>query len=266
MQQELAQALSELKNLPLDTAKEINAWVDVFIRRCTQVIEKNGPQKQAQRKIQAWMVKGVHRGSGPGETSGKKILRKSNPLTWIDFAKARNQKKNTIRKYGRMGFREQVEKAVSTGSAWKLAKWARRQAGEVIETPQIPTLIRDNTISMDNVQKAELLAEKFFPTLPEIDLTDMESSRSRPTFEVSSEIIEEDVKAQIKRTAPDKAPGHDKIPNRFWKLMADVVSEYLAKLFSKCLEAGVCPAHFKKSITVVLRKERKENYQAINSY
>ena len=165
-----------------------------------------------------------------------------------------------------MEFREQVEKAVSTGSAWKLAKWARRQAGEVIETPQIPTLIWDNTVAMDNVQKAELLAEKFFPTLPEIDLTDMESSRSRPTFEVSSEITKEDVKAQIKRTAPDKAPGHDKIPNRFWKLTADVVSEHLAKLFSKCLEAGVCPAHFKKSITVVLRKERKENYQVVSAY
>jgi len=116
------------------------------------------------------------------------------------------------------------------------------------------------------MEKAELLAEKFFPTLPEIDLTDMESSRSRPTFEVSSEITEEDVKVQIKRTAPDKAPGHDKIPNRFWKLTAGVVSEHLAKLFSKCLEAGVCPAHFKKSITVVLRKERKENYQAVSAY
>jgi hypothetical protein len=44
------------------------------------------------------------------------------------------------------------------------------------------------------------------------------------------------------------------------------VSEHLAKLFSKCLEAGVCPAHFRKSITVVLRKERKENYQVVSAY
>jgi len=34
LQQELAQALSELKN-PLDTTEEIDASVDIFIRRCT---------------------------------------------------------------------------------------------------------------------------------------------------------------------------------------------------------------------------------------
>jgi hypothetical protein len=55
MQQELAQALSELKNLPLDTAEEINAWVDVFIRRCTQVIEKMVPKsKPSERSKPGW--------------------------------------------------------------------------------------------------------------------------------------------------------------------------------------------------------------------
>jgi hypothetical protein len=59
---------------------------------------------------------------------------------------------------------------------------------------------------------------------------------------------------------PDKAPGKDKIPNRLLKLAEDSLAPMLTILFNKSINIKCCPAKFKKSITVALRKPSKDNY------
>ncbi|KAJ5145644.1 uncharacterized protein N7515_000208 [Penicillium bovifimosum] len=64
------------------------------------------------------------------------------------------------------------------------------------------------------------------------------------------------------------APGGDGIPNSLWhKLIGvPVILETLVQLFNACINTGYNPSHFQRSITVVLRKQGKSDYQPANSF
>jgi hypothetical protein len=76
---------------------------------------------------------------------------------------ATNRKKTVIRKWRRTNYWEGVEEPVKEGNLWKLARWARKQAGETIEAPQIPNLHWQGEEPRTDEGKAELLSKKFFP-------------------------------------------------------------------------------------------------------
>lgn len=66
--------------------------------------------------------------------------------------------------------------------------------------------------------------------------------------------------------SPDKAPGEDGIPNRALKAMSSILAPLLLKVFSWSMRKRYCPKHFKKAITVVLRKPGKDDYSQPKSY
>ncbi|KAM3547578.1 hypothetical protein ARSEF4850_009934 [Beauveria asiatica] len=75
-----------------------------------------------------------------------------------------------------------------------------------------------------------------------------------------------EIEKAVKSAAPNKAPGVDGITNCVLQGTLDILMPYLHKLFNACLEQGYCPAHFKETVTVVLRKPGKEDYSQPKSY
>ena len=68
-------------------------------------------------------------------------------------------------------------------------------------------------------------------------------------------------------TALDKALGEDQLPNRVLKLAVNLLVPILMMIFNRSLELQYCPAAFKRSITVVLRKpEPKKSFHHPKSY
>lgn len=66
--------------------------------------------------------------------------------------------------------------------------------------------------------------------------------------------------------AAKKAPGPDGIPDLVLRILADVLTPPLTRLFNACLSFGYCPDHFRVAETVALRKPGKEDYTQVKSY
>jgi hypothetical protein len=112
--------------------------------------------------------------------AAREFRNNSGLMTWIGRAKATNRKKTVIRRWRRTNYQEGVEEAVKEGNLWRLARRARKQAGETIEAPQISSLHWQGEEARTKEEKAELLSKKFF--LPELDADLSDISKSANLF------------------------------------------------------------------------------------
>ena len=63
-----------------------------------------------------------------------------------------------------------------------------------------------------------------------------------------------------------KAAGPDGIINRVLHVAAVQIAPHLTRIFNWSLRLGYCPAHFRQSTTIVLRKQGKDDYTAPKAY
>jgi hypothetical protein len=99
----------------------------------------------------------------------------------------------------------------------------------------------------------------------EADLSDIRDTLFQDsTFQNSIEIprlaTAEEVSGLLKARKPYKAPGNDRIPNSFLRVMGPKLAEAVAQLVNACWALGHFLARFKEARTVVLRKPRKPSY------
>ena len=177
---------------------------------------------------------------------------------------ARNKKGRHIQKLLRNTHRQRVEEISSSKSGlWKLVKWAKNR--HIVAPTCTPTLQKpDGGFAHQAQEKAETLRQTFFPSPRRADLLDI-SEFEYPQPIVCPEITETEIERAVRRAAPNKAPGTDGIPNGILHQTLDIILLALHKLFNACLRLGYCPAHFRESITVVLRKQDKD-YTQLKSY
>lgn len=119
----------------------------------------------------------------------------------------------------------------------------------------------------DKVGKANLLAAKFFPKPPEAGLTDMEGYKYSEEVDFSA-LTDHDVNNAVRDVSNNKSSGDDEIANRAIILLFDQTDllPMLRRLFQACLTIHYRPEHFKKSITVSLRKPDKGFYTSFKNY
>jgi hypothetical protein len=80
------------------------------------------------------------------------------------------------------------------------------------------------------------------------------------------QITEKEIRDTIRAASPLKTPGPDGITNKALQAGADELTTHLTRIFNQSLHLGYCPAHFRESTTVVLRKPSKDNYTVPKSY
>lgn len=220
----LASQLPQLNSLPLNNTDELDNWLKAFLEICQQAITKFVRTSTPSKYSKSGWTADCSEAVAESRRAERAFHQDRCLKTWIERAKAVNRKKNTIRKWRRMHFRESVEKAIVDGKAWKLARWSRKGAMEVRETPQIPWLHWEGEEAYSNEEKARLLSKKFFPPQLEADLSDIADIAPQTAKDINQDVTKDDVLASIDKTVSDKAPGPDEIPNRFWKETADTVS------------------------------------------
>jgi ribonuclease HI len=181
------------------------------------------------------------------------------------YRQARNRKGRLVQKTLRNTHRQRVEEASTTQDGlWKLVKWAKNRHN--ISAACTPPIAKpDGTLADRPEEKAEILRQSFFPPPARANLSDIEGYDYPPAIECPRITLQEIEKA-IRRAAPNKAPGTDGIPNGILHQLLDILSPSLVRLFNACLDRGYCPAHFKDSITVVLRKQGKDDYTQPKAY
>jgi len=184
---------------------------------------------------------------------------------WEAFRQSRHRLGRESAKLARSLHRDRIEKGTqSIEDFWKVARWVRRRGAT--GSSFTPTL-RDASGQgiQDPEEKAKLLFRVLHPTPPEADLKDIEGY-NYPEPIATPKITIKEVKRAITSAAPGKAPGPDNIPNLVLQRLLPIIGDYLTNLFNDCLRHGYCPEHFRKSITVILRKPGKDDYSDPKSY
>jgi len=181
------------------------------------------------------------------------------------YRNARNGKGRHIRKTLRNTYRQKVEEVSASDSGlWKLVKWAKnRHVAAPTCTPAV--MKSDGELAHQAEDKAETLRQSFFPPPISADLSDINGYDYPSPIECPA-ITQHEIEKAVRRAAPNKAPGTDDIPNAILHQTLDILLPTLHRLFNACLQLGYCPAHFKESITVVLRKPGKDDYTQPKSY
>jgi ribonuclease HI len=181
------------------------------------------------------------------------------------YRQARNKKGRQIQKTLRNTHRQRVEEASSSKSGlWKLVKWAKNR--HIVSPTCTPTLIKPGGgFARQAKEKAETLRESFFPPPLKANLSDI-NGFAYPQPVECPEITPSEIEKAIRKAAPNKTPGTDDIPNGILHQTLDLILPNLCGLFNACLQQGYCPAHFRQSITVVLRKLDKDDYTQPKSY
>ena len=127
---------------------------------------------------------------------------------------------------------------------WKAVKWAKNRGPRSSTLPALVIPGSSHLQYKTNPQaKARLLQEKFFPSPPEADLSDISSVIYPSPIEVD-QITHTEVYQAIMRPAPFKAPGPTLIPNIILQHLAPILSPLLQRAFNVSLEIGYCAKLF----------------------
>ncbi|KAI1829205.1 hypothetical protein DTO027I6_9898 [Penicillium roqueforti] len=203
----------------------------------------------------------------------RKHTRTKDPYDWMIYSEARNKKSRLVKKALSKAHRRRVQQVIEDGpqGMWRLAKWARNRAGTYERglTPslKIQDLRSPGKLAETVDQKAEAFRMAFFPQPPPADLADTVSFQYPQPVEFPPITLQE-IQDAVKTAKAGKAPGEDGIPNSLWHKLIEVsvILRMLGQLFNACVRVGYNPTHFQRSITVVLRKQGKSDYQLAKSY
>lgn len=165
---------------------------------------------------------------------------------YVSYRQAVNKKKRQIKRDSTLGWRRTVADIMrDPAKMWRLTKWARTTVQQPPPPPQFPPIKdRDGMLHGPNEDKADVLADHFFPPPVNADLADIAGHVYPPELSVSQEVTTDNILGILKTIAPDKAPRSDSIPNRFLRECRDVLAEPLAKLFQDCLQRSYHPTPF----------------------
>jgi ribonuclease HI/exonuclease III len=244
----------------------LDRYVGEVTKAIQSAIERTTPLKRWSSRARAGWTSECKETQAEARRLKRRNARLHTDESWEAYRVARNQKGRVIRKALLQGHRNQVESAIkSPESMWKLARWARIR-GEV--APTTTPILRDPATNIEHTEpqnKAKLLKATFFPTPPEPDLQDIHGAEYRDQISFP-DITEREVLQAIASTPPKKAPGPDGIINKVLHIIAAQLAPHLTRIYNWSLRLGYCPAHFRQSTTVVLRKPGKDDYTIPKAY
>ncbi|SLM39698.1 Reverse transcriptase domain [Lasallia pustulata] len=181
---------------------------------------------------------------------------------YLETARA---KQAAIRGGSLLWFRNRIAEAFEPKDLWKLANWARSNGDKPKGLPQLPD-IRDGTgWATTNESKARVFTRQFFPPPRATNLSDMESCQYLPPLSISNDVTADDIRTELRKLKPDKAPGPDNIPNKVLKLAQEELTPLLTAITQACYSVGYHPKSCKDAVTVVLKKPNKD-YREAKSY
>ncbi|KUM55431.1 hypothetical protein ACN42_g11847 [Penicillium freii] len=198
---------------------------------------------------------------------------------------ARNRKSRLIKAALRLYHRRKVQEVIEEGPAgmWRMNKWARNRQGAYDKgiTPSIK-IPGSEGLAETVEEKAAAFQQAFFPVPPPADLSDINQTTINHDMMVINHdqmainrdpihfpaITYQEIAHAVKSSPPNKAPGEDGLPNSLWHKLIEIpaVLDTISRIYNTYIQIGTNPSHFQKSITVVLRKARKRDYQLTKSY
>ena len=152
----------------------------------------------------------------------------------------------------------------TSNNMWKACKWTRNKISKKI----CMSTLHDHSFMLseiDSIKKALILLKKFFLSSSTIILTNIQEITYNQNLKLKNIQFHEMTKI-IAMQIFNKISKHDDIINRILKWINDIIASHLQRIFNVNLKINYCSKHFKKSITIAMRKSQKEIYSFAFSY
>ncbi len=186
---------------------------------------------------------------------------------WEAYHEALHAKREAIKKAKAVHFKKAVADAArGRGGIWPLAKSAKTRSHLPNTPPSIPTLVTPSETATTPQEKAEALKMRFFPPMPDANLSDIPNALYPPEQPSPMSVSEEDISLVIKKAHPFKAAGSNGIPFFILKCLGSSLVSYLQPLFQACVNLSYHPTAFCHCNTVPLRKLGKGDYSVPGSW
>jgi ribonuclease HI len=167
----------------------------------------------------------------------------------------------------RQHWRDWLEKADDPDIwvAHKLVSSAATDGGKA-RIPILKHKVGENEIpASTNSEKSEALAKCFFPPRPQ-DSEDQNGNGPVRKQVANSKITKEQIRRQLRKLKPYKAPGPDGIPNIVLTKCSQLLTDRLHRIYEAMYERSLFYAPWKCFTTVVLRKPGKPRYDVPKAY
>jgi hypothetical protein len=180
---------------------------------------------------------------------------------WRVYLEALNAKGEAIRKAKAAHFKQAVAEAARGRSGiWPLAEWAKSRSQVPPTLPSIPNLVTQSGTAMTPSEKADALKTRFFPPMPDADLSDIPNASYPPEIPTAMLISEEEISSVIKKSHPFKVAGSDSITFFVLKCLGSPLVSFIKPLFQVCIDFSYHATAFCHCNTVLLRKPGKGDY------
>ena len=157
-----------------------------------------------------------------------------------------------------------TQEQAPNSALWRISRWSKQRASKPPAPPHLPPLRRSTSdpLQHNNEEKTRILAEKFFPTTGNADLSDInpEANRTRD-IPIPSTSLPTNSSGQFSASPNNKAPGPDRIPNEALKAILPAIAPRTGPC-NKSMpgQRQEIPTSFKESTTIATRKEQKPDY------
>ncbi len=130
----------------------------------------------------------------------------------------------------------------------------RQTKNRAFKQPCLPNIWKsDGYLAKEPQKKIEELKKALIPTSHAADLSDL-TNFVYPNDLPMPRITQKEIFQTGNSLHTNKAPGPDQIPNEVIKVIMPEITGHLEQIFNDSLSISYYPAHFRKSVIVILRK------------
>ena len=267
---ELEKRLTELgPAVTIRTQYQLNEACNRLTKALQDTISKTVPVTRINAKSKRWWTKELTKLRRQADKLGRKASKLSHlPYHHVhaEHASAAKSYRDTLETTKKQHWRDWLERAEDP-DIWTVNKLITSQPSDGGKS-RIPALTykMENTEkkATTNVEKSKALAKSFFPTKPP-PTTQEDPSEYDPCC-TAERISREQIKRQLRRIKPYKAPGPDGIPNIVLTKCSDLLLDRLLQIYTAIYEKKLHYDPWKHFTTVVLRKPGKPRYDIPKAY
>ena len=254
---------------PIRSAGELNNACSKLTEAIQETISANVPTTSLGIKAKRWWTKELKKLRQTANNKGRKASKFKDWPEHHSHEERREANKifqKTMERTKRQHWRNWLEKAEDP-DIWTAHKYTSSPVGDGGKS-RIPVLKLtkegQELTATTNEEKSNMLAKTFFPPRPP-DSAPLHFVYPKPVCELNN-IPREQIKKQLAKLKPLKAPGPDGIPNIVLTKCANIITDRLYHIYKAILKMGLYYDPWKLSTTVVLRKPGKPRYDTPKAY
>ena len=246
-------------------------------KRCSSLMEalqntiwEQVPVTAITSKLKRWWTKELMQMQKQADLSGRQsFLCRNKPehAVHIQHKEAKKRYVNNMEYNKRQHWRDWLEKA-DEPDIWTANRYVtapETDSGKARIPVLKVTVDGEEMTARTNSKKSTMLAKGFFPPKPVVSLVHP-NAKYPPQCQVDVRITADQLRKQLCKLKPYKAPGPDGIPNIVLMKCTALLTDSLLSIYKAMFECTMMYKPWKMFTTVVLRKPGKPRYNTPKAY